>query len=102
MAATAAGVALKEPVILIVSRTKNEDIEKVRLVNSANIETIANPVWDKRSMKIIKASADDVELLLRCVLKFVQGMRDAGLSLDTGPKRFRQFRLCLDDRLQDE
>ena len=44
MAATAVGVALKEPVILVVSRTKAENIEKVRLVNSANIETNANPV----------------------------------------------------------
>ena len=59
-------------------------------------------VCDKRSTNIIKAFADDVEVLLRCVLKFVQAMGDAGLMLITEPKRFRHFRLCLDDRLQDE
>jgi len=96
------GLTGAAPVIPIVRNIDPDDYKRVKLEEEVNVGTEDAPRFVKRKAEVFKADRKDIELLIRTIIEFDDVAGPARLNIDSGEKKFAQFRLCLDTTLRDD
>jgi hypothetical protein len=97
---SALNAILKEPVIPFHKKKDDKDLRTVTLHHNVNVTVLlgGNPqVYnEKRSAKMLIAHDDDIEILIRLCISFIEACQPDSLSL---PERmmYTEFRKCLED-----
>ena len=102
--ASTAGATLREPIIPLVPKKEDKDIDTVTLSNKVEITpatATAAAVYEKRSFELPKATDDeDVELILRTLKEFIDAKGTGRLGLANN-QIFPFFRQCLGGTVKD-
>ena len=101
---SALNAILKEPVIPLIRKKAERDIYKVTLVHSVTMNVVVNgtttPYREKRTASLVIAEDDDLEVLIRLGVSFIEACQPSSLSLPDG-MLFSEFRKCLGDIVLD-
>ena len=101
---SAINLLIKEPVIPFIRKKQEKEISKITLVHSVTVSIVVNgvmtPYREKRSASVIIANDDDMEVMIRLVITFIEASMPASLALTDGAL-FSEFRKCLGDIVLD-
>ena len=94
----------KDPVIPFIRKKEEKDLRKITLQHTVTVNVVigGNPTVyrEKRTAQLVIANDDDVEVLIRLGITFLEAAGADSLSL---PERqyYTEFRKCLEDILLD-
>ena len=90
------GASLNKAVLPLVSELSGQE-KKVDIVTYVPI----NNHQEKRKASIYYVDRSHHELLLRCVIEFLDACQLSRLAITTGPEKFNKFRECLGGSMRD-
>lgn len=95
MNATALNIALCKPIITFVPAIPHDSYRVITLTATVNEGTRDVPIPVKRKEEVYFCEVHDVEYILRTIHEFEDVLVADRLDLESGPKRYSQFRKCL-------
>ena len=83
---SAINLLIKEPVIPFIRKKQEKEISKITLVHSVTVSIVVNgvmtPYREKRSASVIIANDDDMEVMIRLVITFIEASMPASLAFE--------------------